>query len=58
MRMSLDRPSVDSDRPVDCREADVSTAPDGYAQNCGMVARVQVGKAGMRLAKQIKSLLP
>jgi hypothetical protein len=28
--------------------ADVPTAPDGYAQNCGKVARVQVGKIGRR----------
>ena len=39
-------------------DADVPTAPDGYAQNCGKVARVQVGKAGMRLADQVKKLLP
>ena len=38
--------------------ADVPTAPDGYAQNCGKVARVQVGKAGLRLAEQVKKLLP
>jgi hypothetical protein len=37
---------------------DVPTAPDGYAQNCGKVARVQVGKAGLRLADQLKSLFP
>ena len=30
-------------------DADVPTAPDGYAQNCGKVGRVQVGKAGLRL---------
>jgi hypothetical protein len=39
-------------------DADVPTAPEGYAQNCGKVARVQVGKAGMRLAGQIQSLFP
>jgi ribosomal protein S27E len=33
-------------------DADVPTAPDGYAQNCGKVARVQVGKAGTQLADQ------
>jgi hypothetical protein len=39
--------------------ADVPTAPDGYAQNCGRVARVQLGKAGARLAEQLnKSLSP
>ena len=40
------------------RDADVPTAPDGYAQNCGKVARVQVGKAGLRLADQLKQLFP
>jgi hypothetical protein len=38
--------------------ADVPTAPDEYAQNCGKVARVQVGKAGLRIADQLKTLLP
>jgi hypothetical protein len=37
---------------------DVPTAPSGYAQNCGKVARYQVGKAGVRLADQIKRLFP
>jgi hypothetical protein len=36
----------------------VPKAPDGYAQNCGKAVRVQVGKAWMRLAEQIKALLP
>jgi S1/P1 Nuclease len=39
-------------------DADAPTAADGYAQNCGRVARIQVGKAGLRLATQIKSPLP
>jgi hypothetical protein len=39
-------------------DADVPTAPDGYAQNCGKVARYQVGKAGMRLADQVEQLFP
>ena len=39
-------------------DADVPTAPEGYAQNCGRVARVQVGKAALRLADQVKRLLP
>jgi len=39
-------------------DADVPTGPEGYAQSCGKVAREQVGKAGLRLAKQIKRLLP
>lgn len=46
-----------SGRRVD-RNADVPTAPDGYAQNCGKVARMQAGKAGLRLAEQIKKLIP
>jgi hypothetical protein len=37
---------------------DVPTAPDGYARNCGKVARVQVGKAALRLADQLKRLFP
>ena len=37
---------------------DVPMAPDGYAQNCGKVARVQVGKAGLRLVDQLKTLFP
>ena len=36
----------------------IPTAPDGYTQNCGKAARVQVGKAGLRLAAQIKKLIP
>jgi hypothetical protein len=39
-------------------DADVPTAPNGYAQNCGKVARVQVGKAGKRLATQLRQLFP
>jgi hypothetical protein len=39
-------------------DADVPTAPDGYAQNCGKVARVQVGKAGMRLAEEVRKQVP
>jgi hypothetical protein len=37
-------------------DADVPTAQDGYAQNCGRVARVQAGKAGRRLADQITTM--
>jgi len=33
-------------------------APEDYAPNCGKVARVQIGKAGLRLADQLKTLLP
>jgi hypothetical protein len=36
----------------------VPTAPDGYAQNCGKVARVQVGETGVRLVEQVKKLFP
>jgi hypothetical protein len=39
-------------------DADVPPAPDRYAQNCGKVARVQAGKAGLRLADQVKKLFP
>ena len=39
-------------------DASVPTAPEGYAQNCGKVARVQVGKAGLRLADQFKARFP
>jgi hypothetical protein len=39
-------------------DADVPTAPEGYAQYCGKVARAQVGKAALRLADQIKKLFP
>jgi hypothetical protein len=38
--------------------ADVPAAPDDYAPNCGKVARLQVGKAGSRLADQVKKLFP
>jgi hypothetical protein len=37
-------------------DGDVPTAPDGFAQNCGKVARVQVGKVGLRLNDQVKKL--
>jgi hypothetical protein len=39
-------------------DADVPTAPDGYAQICGKVARTKIGKAGVRLADQVKKLIP
>jgi hypothetical protein len=38
--------------------ADVPTAPNGYAQDCGKVARVQAGKAGRRMADQNKLTVP
>jgi hypothetical protein len=37
---------------------DVLQAPPEYAPACGRVARVQVGKAGARLAEQIGKTLP
>src|SRR5262249_22225488 len=40
------------------RDADVPEAPAEYAASCGRVAPVQVGKAGLRLADQIKKLFP
>jgi hypothetical protein len=40
------------------RDDDVPEAPAEYASNCGRVARVQVGKAGLRLAEQLKKLFP
>jgi hypothetical protein len=40
------------------RDEDVPEAPAEYAANCGRVARVQVGKAGLRLAEQLKKLFP
>jgi hypothetical protein len=40
------------------RDDDVPEAPAEYAASCGRVARVQVGKAGLRLAEQLKKLLP
>jgi hypothetical protein len=40
------------------RDDDVPQAPAEYATNCGRVARVQVGKAGLRLAEQLKKLFP
>jgi hypothetical protein len=40
------------------RDDDVPEAPAEYAASCGRVARVQVGKAGLRLAEQLKKLFP
>jgi hypothetical protein len=36
----------------------VPQAPDDYAPNSGKVARVQIGKGGIRLADQLKTLFP
>src|SRR5205823_11601706 len=40
------------------RDEDVPQAPADYAPNCGRVARIQIGKAGLRLADQLKKLFP
>jgi hypothetical protein len=37
---------------------EVPEAPADYAPNCGQVARIQAGKAGIRLADQIKRVVP
>jgi hypothetical protein len=39
-------------------DEEVPQAPDGYASACGRTARVQIGKAGLRLAVQLKKLFP
>jgi hypothetical protein len=41
------------EKPVDAPEA-----PADYAPTCGHVARIQIGKAGVRLTDQIKKLFP
>src|SRR5262249_44927339 len=40
------------------RDDDAPEAPGGYAAGAGRTARVQVGKAGARLADQIRRLFP
>jgi hypothetical protein len=40
------------------RDEDAPPAPAEYAPNCGRVARVQIGKAGIRLAEQLRKLFP
>jgi hypothetical protein len=40
------------------RDEGAPEAPADYAGNCGRVARVQVGKAGLRLADQLPKLFP
>jgi hypothetical protein len=42
----------------DVRDDDVPELPAEYVANAGRVARVQVGKAGTRLADQLKKLFP
>ena len=39
-------------------DEDVPEPPAEYAASCGRVARVQIGKAGRRLAEQLKRLCP
>jgi hypothetical protein len=51
-------------RPNGCRDETVVPLPcppgkcSEYAPACGKVARVQVGKAGIRLGEQLKKLFP
>jgi hypothetical protein len=40
----------------DVDDDDIPEAPDDYAHNAGRTARLQVGKAGLRLAEQIRQL--
>jgi hypothetical protein len=40
------------------RDDEVSEAPAEYAPSAGEAARVQIGKAGARLADQLKKLFP
>jgi hypothetical protein len=40
----------------DVDEDDIPEAPDDYAHNAGRTARIQIGKAGQRLAEQIHQL--
>jgi hypothetical protein len=37
---------------------DAPEVPAEYPAACGMVARVQMGKAGIRLADQVKKVFP
>jgi hypothetical protein len=37
---------------------EVPEPPAEYPVSCGRVARVQIGKAGLRLAEQLKKLCP
>jgi hypothetical protein len=39
-------------------DEDVPEAPAEYAASCGRVARIQIGKAGLRLTGQLKKLFP
>jgi hypothetical protein len=38
-------------------EAGAPEAPADYAENAGRTARLQIGKAGLRLAKQLQKVL-
>jgi hypothetical protein len=40
----------------DVDDDDIPDAPDDYAHNAGRTARIQIGKAGLRLAEQIRQL--
>jgi hypothetical protein len=37
------------------KEKDLPQAPEDYAKNCGKIARIQIAKAGQRLADKIRS---
>ncbi len=39
------------------KDKDLPKAPDDYAKDCGKFARIQIAKAGQRLAEQIRSIL-
>jgi hypothetical protein len=41
----------------DDEPSDIAVAPDDYAKNAGRVARIQIAKAGARLAATLSKLL-
>ena len=45
----------ETDKPKD---EDIPQAPEDYGKNSGRTARIQIGKAGQRLAEQVRSVLP
>jgi hypothetical protein len=47
-----------ADAKDDVDDDDVPEAPDDYAMDAGRIARIQIGKAGQRLAGQISKLFP
>ena len=40
------------------KDDDIPQAPEDYGKNSGRTARIQVAKAGLRLADQLRSVLP